>query len=173
MDPSHHVSRHFLSWDRPLLEQAVAFLTREWRGVGPLDLSSLVVLVPTRQSGRRLREALALHAAQRGAAVFPPHVMLPEGLLNVESNSIATPIETQLAWAELLREIALDEFRHVFPVDPPTRDVVWGLRLGREFIRLQRTLAEIGLTLVDVPHRLGAGFVEAERWSEWPSSSAG
>lgn len=167
MDSSHlNVSRHFLSWDRPLLAQAVDFLARDWHGNGPLDLSSLLVLVPTRQSGRRLREALAVYAAQKDAAVFPPQVLLPEALLSLEGESVATPTETQLAWAELLREIRLDEFPHVFPVDPPVRDGAWGLRLGKEFFRLQRTLAEVGLTLVDVPRRLGAGFVETERWLE-------
>jgi ATP-dependent helicase/nuclease subunit B len=92
--------------------------------------------------------------------------LLPEGLLTLEEDSVATPLDTQLAWAELLREVALEEFRHVFPVDPPTRDVAWGLRLGKEFIRLQRALAEVGLTLADVRRRLGPGFVEAERWTE-------
>lgn len=101
MDLSHpNVTRHFLPWDRPLLGQAVEFLVREWPGIGPLDLASLLVLVPTRQSGRRLREALAVHAAQHGAAVFPPRVLLPEALLSFESDSVATPLDTELAWAQ-------------------------------------------------------------------------
>ena len=62
------VSRHFLSWERPLLSQAVAHLASGWDGKGPLDLSRLLVIVPTRQSGRRLREALA---AQRRATRRP------------------------------------------------------------------------------------------------------
>ena len=73
--------RHFLAWDRPLLPQAVEFLAGGWQGGGPLDLGELLVVVPTQQSGRRLREALAAHAAKHGAAVFPPRVMLPESLV--------------------------------------------------------------------------------------------
>ena len=53
-----------------MLPQAAAWLAGDWRSDGPLDLSGLLVVVPTRQSGRRLREALAGHAAARGQAVF-------------------------------------------------------------------------------------------------------
>src|SRR6185503_10859232 len=60
--------RHFLSWEQTWLPQATAWLARDWSGLGPLDLSGTLVLVPTRQSGRRLREALAALAhARRGA----------------------------------------------------------------------------------------------------------
>ena len=66
------VRRHFFPWDRPLLPQAVEFLTKDWSGNALLDLSRWLVVVPTRQAGRRLREALAAHAHERKQAVFPP-----------------------------------------------------------------------------------------------------
>ena len=43
---------HLLAWDRPLLPQAVDLLAAGWLGTGPLDLGDLLVVVPTRQSGR-------------------------------------------------------------------------------------------------------------------------
>ena len=36
-----------------------------------------MVVVPTRQSGRRLREAIAGHAATKGQAAFAPRVLTP------------------------------------------------------------------------------------------------
>ncbi|MDI1320450.1 MAG: hypothetical protein PSW75_09715, partial [bacterium] len=65
-----NLRRIFLPWDRPLPAQAAAWLARDWAGPGPLDLGGWLVIVPTRQSGRRLREALAEHAATRGSAVL-------------------------------------------------------------------------------------------------------
>jgi predicted signal transduction protein with EAL and GGDEF domain len=65
--PPANVRRHFLPWATPLLPQAVAWLAREWSGAGPLNLSSWLVVVPTRQAGRRLREALAKLAARKGS----------------------------------------------------------------------------------------------------------
>ncbi|WP_044891529.1 PD-(D/E)XK nuclease family protein [Opitutus terrae] len=163
----HGRARRFLSWDAPLLPQAVALLAEGWTGDGPLDLSDLLVIVPTRQSGRRLREALAEHAARKQAAVFPPKVMLPEALMTpAPAAGVATHLESLLAWADVFRSVALDDFRDVFPVDPPARNFAWALRLAEEFVRLQRSLAEAGLQLRDALSRAGSDFPEAERWRQ-------
>ena len=159
--------RHFIPWDHALLPQAAAWLARDWRGDGPLDLAGLLVVVPTRHSGRRLREALAVHAAMRGQAVFAPRVVLPEELAAPAVGAgVASRLETQLAWADVLRELPLDEFREVFPVDPPTRNFGWAARLAKQFLQLQKTLAENGLRLGDVAARAGPEFPEAARWEQ-------
>jgi ATP-dependent helicase/nuclease subunit B len=158
--------RHFLAWDRPLLPQAVEFLAGGWKGGEPLDLRELLVVVPTRQSGRRLREALAAHAEKHGAAVFPPRVMLPESLVasGAAAAGVASRLESLLAWVGVLRELDLGDFRQVFPVDPPARNFTWALRVAQDFSRLQATLAEVGLQPADVPARAGEDFAEAARW---------
>lgn len=170
MPPSANVRRHFLPWDRPLPAQAAAWLAREWTGAGPLDLSGVQVIVPTRQSGRRLREALAEHAAARGSAVLAPRVVLPEDLVTPAAGASGAPaasrLESQLAWAGVLRGIDLEEFRAVFPVDPPTRNFGWAARLAGQLQRLQAALGENGLRMRDVPMRAGAGLPETERWAQ-------
>ncbi len=166
--PLANVHRYFLPWDRPLLPQAVEFLASNWTKAGPLDCSDTVVIVPTRQSGRRLREALASHAATFSAAVFPPRVMLPDSLVSSVTNTrdAAPRLIALLTWAEVFREAPLDEFRKVFPIDPPGRDFGWALRLAQQFTRIQHVLAESGLRLVDVPVIAGDAFPEAERWQQ-------
>lgn len=164
-----NICRHFLSWERPLLPQAVEWLAKGWQGEGPLDLSAVLVLVPTRQAGRRLREALALHAATRDQAVFPPRVQLPETLLEISFEAVgnlASRLECQLAWAEVLRAVPLDAYRAVLPIDPPARSAEWALALAAELMRLQRRLAEGGLAMTSVPDRVGPDFPEAERWRQ-------
>ena len=150
--------------------QAAAWLARDWTDPGPLDLSTVLVLVPTRQSGRRLREALAEHAATRNSAVLAPRVVLPEDLLapadGAPMAAVATSLETQLAWAEVLRAAGLEEFRAVFPVDPPARHFAWAARLAAQLQRLQATLGENGLRLRDVVRRAGDGLPETERWTQ-------
>ena len=167
--PPDNVSRHFLPWAAPLLPQAVAWLTRDWTGDGALNLSHWLVVVPTRQAGRRLREALAEHAAARGQAVFPPRVVTPE-LLSTQAitpgTQTANRLESLLAWTEVLRAVDLAEVRAVLPNDPPARDFAWALGLGRELARLQSTLAEGGLRLGDVAARAGETCPELERWHE-------
>lgn len=165
---SPRLRRQFLPWDRPLLAQVVAFLTDGWDGAAVLDLSATWVLVPTRQSGRRLREALAAHAAARGRAMFPPRVQSLDALIAGEGDAAeageATAVESLLAWADVLLALDLADFRDVFPIDPPQRNFGWAVRLGREFMNLQNVLAEVGLRMADVAGRLGADFPELGRW---------
>jgi ATP-dependent helicase/nuclease subunit B len=159
--------RHFISWDQPLLSQAVSFLAGDWKGGGPLDLSSLFVVVPTQQSGRRLREALAEHAAARGQAAFPPRMFTPDRLIEQGlGRGVASRLESLLAWVEVFRSLELEAFREVFPVDPPARNFSWALRLAQEFARLQAVLAEGGLRLADVNKKAGEIFIETARWQQ-------
>ncbi len=162
------LSRHLLRWARPLLPQAVAWLAAGWRGDGPLDLSAWLIVVPTQQAGRRLREALAAHADQKGQAVFPPRVVAPEALtaLDAPAGGIATRLEAQLAWAGVLRGVRLEDFRAVFPLDPPARDFAWARRLAEQLLRLQATLAEGALRMGGVPARAGRDCPETERWRQ-------
>lgn len=167
VSPPAIVRRHFLSWDQPLLLQAVAFLAGGWAGAGPLDLSTLLVIVPTRQSGRRLREAIAEHAAGRGQAAFPPRVLTPEALMAQDPGpGLASRLESLLAWAEIFQELDLDAYREVFPVDPPARNFAWAFRLAQEFAHLQAMLAEAGLRLADVNEKVGGDFPETARWRQ-------
>lgn len=143
-------------------------LAANWAGDGPLDLSGLLVVVPTKQSGRRLREALAAHAHTCGQAVFPPRVVPPEtfATLGAPAAGLASRLASQLAWIAVLRDLPLEEFRAVFPLDPPARDFTWARRLAIQFMQLQATLAEAGLRIADVNAKVGPDFPETERWTQ-------
>jgi ATP-dependent helicase/nuclease subunit B len=152
-----------------LLPQLVAWLAEGWDRTSPLDLSSVLAVVPTRQAGRRLREALALHAAAVGRAVFPPRVIVPDELLTPANEmNPAGRVASILAWSAVLGRIDLDQFRDLFPIDPPVRDFTWSLRLAQQLIGLQATLAESGWRLADVREAVeeseGSPFPETERW---------
>lgn len=147
------------------MPQVVAWLAQGWEGDAPLDLSRSLVVVPTRQSGRRLREALAVYAATKNQAVFPPRVLTPETLLSFSlGDHVASRAAALLAWIDVFRTIDLAAFRDVFPLDPPARNFAWAYRLAQTFTRLQATLAETGLSLADVPAAAGTEFSESSRW---------
>ncbi len=155
-----------MPWDRPLLSQAVEFLAAGWSGREALDLTGVLVVVPTRQAGRRLREALAVHAAKRQQAVFAPRVLGPERLIEPPNGmGVASPLESLLAWTEVLREIDPGGCRAVIPVDPPERNFAWALGLARSLMKVQQELAEGGLRLADVEARAGV-FAESDRWRQ-------
>lgn len=163
--------RLFLPWDKPLLPQAVALLAAGWKGPEPLDLSRVLVLVPTRQSGRRLREALAEYSAGLHSAVFPPRVLTPDALIEesrrpLSARGIASRLDALLAWVDVLLSVDLAEFQIVFPVDPPNRDFAWAFRLAERFVHLQTTLGENDLRIGEVADKAGADFPESDRWRQ-------
>ncbi len=159
--------RHFILWDRPLLTQAAVWLADSWTGGAPLDLSRVLVVVPTRQSGRRLREALAEHAAARGQATFPPRVVTPETFLTFEAtDGTASRLESLLAWTGVLCDIDAAEFGDVFPAGSQAGNAAGALRLAQEFMRLQSLLAEGGLRFADVAAQVGSDFPDTARWRQ-------
>lgn len=157
---------HFLPWDRPLPAQAAAWLAAGRVGK-PLDLSDAWVIVPTRQAGRRLREAIARHAHGLGTAALAPRVTLPDGVFEASrAEKRASAAAVRLHWARTLLAARLTDFPDLFPHTPGRRTFQWALGLGERFARLRRDLAEGGLRMAEVAVRAGAGFPEGDRWAQ-------
>ena len=79
-----------LPWDQPIVATAVDWLVAD-AGGDRVDLSETWVLLPTRQAGRRLREALAWACRERGG-VFPPRTGTPFQLLNHQETQVAPEV---------------------------------------------------------------------------------
>lgn len=163
------VSRLFLGWDRPLIRAVVEHLAADWDGTGALDLSAWLIIVPTRNASRRLREALAAHAAGKGAAVLPPRVVTPDFLTSPEHVPDLNPagaLESRLLWAAELLRLDLDDYRALFPVDPVERDFSWALKTADDLLDLRETLNEKGLSCEDVARLVENTEMEPERWRD-------
>lgn len=162
--------RFFAGWDQPLVDAMVAYLADGWNGEGVLDLSDRMVLVPTRQSGRRLREALAERAAVSESGVFPPRVLTPEAFVaevRPEGRRVATAMESLMVWAAVLGGVRAEAFPSLFPQDPPRRDLSWALGVAEQWQEVRRTLGEGGLTMGEAARRLAAaGHPESARWAD-------
>ncbi len=165
------VQRHFLSWNKPLIEAATELLTLQWEGRDNLELSKFLVVVPTQQSGRRLREHLAWYVGEKcGKGVFPPTVVTPQFLLSLRGEDInlpevATAAQATLAWIEVLSLAGLLDYPHLFPLHPPDRTFQWTLTVADEFAGLRRSLGESGLSCAEVA-RQRKGCEEGERWKD-------
>lgn len=163
------MSRTFLGWDTSLIGAVVDRLTRDWDGQGALDLTDHLILVPTRNASRRLREALALRAAEHDAAVLPPLVVTPDFLTSPERVPDLAPagrVETLLIWAAELMRLDLDDYRQLFPTDPVERGFAWALKAAGDLLELRETLNENGLSLADAARRLAGTEMEPERWDD-------
>lgn len=170
------LARHFAGWDRPVLATCVEFLSRSWDGRGSLDLSDHLVIVPTRNAGRRLREALAVYAANFDSAVLPPLAVTPDFLyaaarLPETALPVASLWTTQLIWTGLLLDLPLASFRRVFPVDPVRSDPVerqlkWANDNARELLRVRNLLIESDLDFSEAAALFATHDIEPGRWNE-------
>ena len=183
------MAREFWGWDKPVLELAVEVLARRAGTVSPPDLSHLLVIVPTRQAGRRLRERLATWAAEHGTGVFPPHILQPDGLLSFPSATVpaggtsapphfnrndklkflpsASAEEILMAFVDVLRGRDPAEFRFLlpWPVTAGPLDFRNALDIASKLGELRRILGEKGLGFAEVPALLEERMEgDTERW---------
>jgi len=146
--------RVFLGWDAPLLESLTRWLLAD---ENRSELASTMVVVPTSNSGRRLRMALS-----EGGGVLAPHVVVPSRLFEV--NGVASRQESLWAWVQVIRGLDLDEYPHLFRNHDAGSKAGFNvaLALARQFITLRDTLADADSSFRDA----GYHSPEKERWAE-------
>lgn len=148
------VEREFIGWDRPFLH-----LAAEWLLARKERLPGMIVVVPTSQSGRRLRECLA----ETAGALLSPRIVTPAWFLRTDDPDIAPDWAERLAWMETLE--AVDDwspFQALFP-EAPEADGNWSASLATAFHSLRRRLQENGHTFASAA-RILASTVDADRW---------
>lgn len=148
------IEREFLGWDGPFLPRAADWLL-ERRDALP----GWLVVVPTSQGGRRLREAMA----EQAGALLAPKILTPGALLRSADHAVAADWIEHVAWLETLEAI-VDWEKHaaLFPQPPEARGG-WAVGMAAELTQLRRVLQENGLTLASAAQVLWHS-VEAERW---------
>ncbi|MGB1259871.1 MAG: PD-(D/E)XK nuclease family protein [Akkermansiaceae bacterium] len=104
------------------------------RGLGD-ELYQTLVVVPTTNSGRRLRMELSRDGGMISPRVIPPHLLF-------EVENAASRQQTLWAWVKVLQGIEFTDYPHLFP-DRSDR-VTFGaaLSLGRQLMQLRDTLSE-------------------------------
>jgi ATP-dependent helicase/nuclease subunit B len=149
-------TRVFLGWDRPFLRRAV-----EWLLDRRAELPGMLVVVPTAESGRRLREAMA----EAAGALLSPRIATPGSLLTMAGtvSNVAADWTEQVAWVEVLEGVTdWSAYEELFPEAPETGGD-WAAGLAREMVQLRRSLQDNALTLASAARRL-RDTVEAGRW---------
>ncbi len=148
------LERIFLGWDRPFSEAAT-----EWLLARQNELPGMLLVAPTAQSGRRLREAMAVTAG----AVLTPQVVTPGSFLQGRDDEAAADWIEQVAWTEVLEAVGdWIEYEALFP-EAPAADSDWAAAMALEMVNLRHSLQENGLLLATAARKL-ASSQEAERW---------
>jgi ATP-dependent helicase/nuclease subunit B len=154
------VERIFLGWEKSMVQSAA-----DWLWSRRDELSSMCIVVPTSQAGRRLQEALARHAEREDLAIFGLRTVTPAHFLRTEDPSIARDSIELVAWMEVLESITdWSPYAAAFPQSPALDEPAgWSLSLAQSLFQLRRNLQENALRIRDAA-RLMQGSIDAERW---------
>ena len=143
-----------------LLPQVVTFLTRGWSKKGILDLSEILLVLPTQESQRRLHEALVREAASFGAALLPPRWMLPMHLPEEDQRNFASSSLEQILWIQVIVGMTPEESQRLFPRKSPRLDPLGSAELADAIRRLRGELSQVGISLREA----GTKKPEDPRW---------
>ena len=144
-------TRVFLDWSTPLLPSIAEQLLPE-SGTGPLNLADSLILAPTQQAGRRLREYLATTwRARGGTALLSMNVHPPSFLFqNDDSATIAHAFDWLPAWQKTLVGIEPGTLPALMPQQEEAFSPAVALEFGQRLQRLREELLDAGLDLSSV-----------------------
>lgn len=151
--------RIYLGYSKPFLGSLTTYLLQD-----PLSLTESMVVVPTSQSGRILRENLAAEAG----ALLAPTVSTPGALLHLEDSNIAPRWLEKIAWLDVLENLKQSDWGNysgLFPT-PPNLEMLssdWATSLATEIVSLRATLEESLHNLFSASKFL-QGTTEGDRW---------
>jgi len=169
------MTREFLDPKTLLITAVTDWLLAQARTTpgGARALDHLLVIVPTRQAGRRLRLTLA----DRTGGCIPPKICQPHHLLTPArepAHPVATPTESMGILAETLTHLDLTAYPDLFPEQgrPAEQTFQWALNVARQLHDLWRVLQENALTMQDVAPRVSQLLrddnldTETRRWQD-------
>ena len=161
------IERHFLGWDAPVTTKVREFLLPSQLS-GPVDLEQQLIVVPTRQAGRRLRESLALHCAEQNTALLSPRVVTPAFFLRSkhETAGVANQIEVTAVWADVLMRADLSQYSEFFPARIAEQSFTWAMHTAGLLQGLRDTLLDGGHRIADILDSFGNILEEQERWED-------
>lgn len=145
--------RVFLGWNVPLIDSV-----KDWLLADQDLLSETLVVVPTSNSGRRLRLALSAE----GGGVLSPHVISPSRLFDVDG--VTSRSQQLWAWVKAVQSIQPKDFPNLLPNHPGTalKSFRAAMALARQMHNLRDTLADADKSF----HDALACSPEKNRWLE-------
>ena len=133
------------------------------------DLGSVLIVLPGRQAGRRLRQILEQRAAGKGRRLTVPDMVTPADLperLFTTPTQIAAPTETFFAWMSALRRLGEDDRQRLVPKMTEDDGPLAGAGLAEHVAQARAEMMAEGLTLREAADRCAAlpGFRDDARW---------
>lgn len=151
-------AREYLDPSKKLADAAADALAARARRTpeGAASLAHVLAIVPTAQSARNLRLALARRFPATG--VVPPAISMPSALLEGEGR-VANGAEELAAMARALEEAEPETLSRIFPAAPGNRNARWAVSSAAQLLAVESILGEGALSICDVECE-----ADRERW---------
>ena len=150
------MNRIFLSWDKPVCRAVAERLL----SLGN-DLHRHLVLVPTRESGRQLREFLA--SISHTQAIFAPQVIPADQFPRMEEKEeTASALEELAGWLLALGDSPHRLYPRLFPHTMP-EDFSSMVEMAGSLQNLRHAMANQGVSCI-MAHHASSG--RDERWTD-------
>jgi|GEM_PF-1733774 len=140
---------HFLGWDKPAIELVAERLLSHLTDPNTASqYRRATVVVPTAESGRRLREYMAEKKA--GKAILMPTITLVDHLISPQGVNMATQEETLAAWLQVLNSgsgnpVAL--YAPLIPRMPKHHRERWAVGVAHKLMALHSRLEKEEITV--------------------------
>ncbi len=157
---------HFLGWDKPITTIVSHFILSSLTGPDRkiIDLQHDLIIVPTRQAGRHLREAMTLYCARHNAAMLSARIEEPSSLFRPHKKNPreASATMVKALWTNLLSRSNLNDYPNLFPGPKHNNDFSWAMRMGEMMQNLRNTLTDGGYQISNMPDN--TELEEPQRW---------
>ena len=164
----------YIGWDKP----AIDLVSRELMAIceeGPTALCDTILVVPTAESGRRLREYTA---ALAGKPILMPRITVPGNLL--AAGNCASPMQVAAAWTQVIAESGANKrWPGLFPHTPPggheeDRVAAQVADLARLDAQLEQHMVTPGqiISTLQAPAYAMVAQAETARWQQYSDLNA-
>lgn len=145
----------FLGWHAPAIELVAEKLLTALCDPQKAPLyRRATVVVPTAESGRRLREYLAQIA---GKPLLIPRIILANQIIPTEGDGVASEAETMAAWLHVLGSNGADavaQFAPLIPRRPEVNVERWAVGVAHKLVALRARLEQEEISYHAVTHLL-------------------
>ncbi|HRU01069.1 MAG TPA: PD-(D/E)XK nuclease family protein, partial [Victivallales bacterium] len=154
------MNKVFLNWNKNLISTVVERLTKEAKGKPP-DLSSTCVVSQTKNSGKRIKLALANHFVN---GFIPPLFVTPDFFLSLCLKEKNIPSQDLIfLWIQTIRTAPKEVLDALKIRNTQNIDII--IRFAEDFCDLRKTLSENAHTINSVAKNAEQfGIEEIERW---------
>jgi ATP-dependent helicase/nuclease subunit B len=162
------LTQKYLNWNEALIPQVKQSLLSEIDENSQLiDLSHLLVIIPTAKSGRHLLEALSTDPLTINKGLLSPKILTPIQFLELELNEEekATDGQCIFTWIEALGMAKQHSINALFPNTYPFSDTL-KLSNARRFHKLRKEIGSEGFDLSQIATTCLNQGIEVERWKQ-------